>query len=217
MLTNRKPWEAMYAPDGAGGGAEAEAGNATDTEQTTTEEPKAQTFDELLASNKDFQAEFDRKIAKALKTQETKLEKSYADQLAAQKTEAEKLAKMNAEQKAQYEREKLSEELAEREANVTRRELRAEAISQLGEKKLPLSLVDVLDFSSAEACTNSIDTVEKAFTEAVALGVKEATRGGKPITKAPEGGTVFTREQMANMSTEEINANWDNIQNSLKT
>ena len=42
-------------------------------------------------------------------------------------TEAERLAKMNAEQKAQYEREKKEKEIADREAAITKRELMATA------------------------------------------------------------------------------------------
>lgn len=59
------------------------------------------------------------------------------------RTEAEKLAKMNAEQKAQYEREKKDQELAKREVELTARELKVTAKETLGSKGLPTSLADV--------------------------------------------------------------------------
>ena len=145
-----------------------------------------------------------------------KLAKEYADQLAEQKTEAEKLAKMNAEQKAEYEKKKQLDELARREADITRRELRAEALVQLGEKGLPAKLADVLDYSSADACTNSINSVSEAFQQAVAEGVAKVTQGGKPPKAAPEGGKLYTREELKAMTPAEINANWDSVQASLK-
>ncbi len=215
---NELPWAIQkMAADGAGGGAGAEegTGDASGTNENDGNEPKGVSFDDFL-KDKANQAEFDRRVAKALETQKGKLDKDYADKLAAQKTEAEKLARMNAEQKAEYERQKHEDELARREADITRRELRAEALNQLGEKKLPTKLADILDYSSADACTKSIESVTAAFQEAVAEGVAAATKGGKPPKVAPEGGRIYSREELASMSPEEINSNWDAVQESLK-
>ena len=215
---NELPWAIQkMAADGAGGGAGAEegTGDATDTNQNDGNESQGVSFDDFL-KDKANQAEFDRRVAKALETQKGKLDKDYADKLAAQKTEAEKLARMNAEQKAEYERQKHEDELAKREADITRRELRAEALNQLGEKKLPQKLADILDYSSADACTKSIESVTAAFQEAVAEGVAAATKGGKPPKAAPDGGRIYSREELESMSPEEINANWPAVQESLK-
>ena len=215
---NELPWAIQkMAADGAGGGAGAEesTGDGAGTNENDGNEPKGVSFDDFL-KDKANQAEFDRRVAKALETQKGKLDKDYADKLAAQKTEAEKLARMNAEQKAEYERQKHEDELARREADITRRELRAEALNQLGEKKLPTKLADILDYSSADACTKSIESVTAAFQEAVAEGVAAATKGGKPPKVAPEGGRIYSREELASMSPEEINSNWDAVQESLK-
>lgn len=215
---NELPWAIQkMAADGAGGGAGAEesTGDGAGTNENDGNEPKGVSFDDFL-KDKANQAEFDRRVAKALETQKGKLDKDYADKLAAQKTEAEKLARMNAEQKAEYERQKQLDELARREADITRRELRAEALNQLGEKKLPTKLADILDYSSADACTKSIESVTAAFQEAVAEGVAAATKGGKPPKAAPDGGRIYSREELASMSPEEINSNWDAVQESLK-
>lgn len=212
-------WKAFYAPDDAGGGTSAapsteNTAGATDT-SNESEAPAKKTFDEILA-DKDYQSEFDRRVAKAIDTRQAKMEEDFRKRLEEQKTEAEKLAKMNAEQKADYQREQREKELAEREANIIRRELKAEALTQLGEAKLPLKLADVLDYSNAEACSNSLKSVTEAFQEAVAEGIAEATKGGKTLTKAPEGSTLFTKAQIDAMSLSEINANWDAVQESMK-
>lgn len=174
-----------------------------------------QSFDDFL-KNPANQSEFDKRVAKALETQRGKMQTEIQTQIENARTEAEKLAKMNAEQKAQYEREKKDQELAKREAELTERELKATARETLVSKNLPPSLADVLNYENAEACNKSIEAVEKAFREAVAAGVDEKLRGGKAPKKAPDGAQHYTKEQIVAMTPEEINKNWDAVQASMK-
>lgn len=197
----------------ASGDAGADAGN--NGEGTSGAAGTGISFDDFLKDPKN-QAEFDRRMAKGIETSKQKLQAEIEAKIADAKTEAEKLAKMNAEQKAQYEQQKRETELANREAEITKRELSAQAKETLAEKGIPIQLADVLNYSSADACQASIEAVEKAFTEAVSKAVEEKLKGGSPIKKAPEGGRVFTREELANMSPEEINKNWDAVQASMK-
>lgn len=104
---------------------------------------------------------------------------------------------------------------ADREASITRRELAATAKEQLAEKGLPLSLADVLNYESAEACASSIDAVGKAFQEAVEKAVQERLAGGKPPKKANDK-AAYTMEQIKAMSQDEINKNWDAVQEAMK-
>lgn len=108
--------------------------------------------------------------------------------------EATKLAKMNAEEKAKYEREQRDRELAEREAAITKRELTATAKETLADKGLPIELSAVLDYSNAEACNESIAAVEKAFMSAVNKAVEQRLKGSAPIEKAPENQGISTQE-----------------------
>lgn len=126
------------------------------------------------------QEELDKIIQDRLGKAQAKWEKDYQSKLEAAKTEAEKLAKMNADQKAEYERQKREDELAKRESDITRRELRATALETLADKKLPLSLAEILVFTDAESTNASLDAVEKAFREAVEAGVNERLRGNPP-------------------------------------
>ena len=130
-------------------------------------------FDDILKENKDYQSELDRRITKALETAKAKWDKEAEEKL----TEAKKLEKMNAEQKADYQRKQLDEQLKVREAAITKRELAASAKETLAEKGLPTQLADVLDYSSAENCNKSIEALEKAFSEAVNKGVADKLRG----------------------------------------
>lgn len=165
--------------DGAGEGTDNAAGAESAPEDKPQEKPP-KTFEEIL-SNKDYQAEFDRRVQKALETQRSKLEVLFDEKA----TEAEKLAKMSEKEKAQYQQQKQEKALAERENAITRRELMAEAKNTLAEKKLPLGLCNVLTYTDADACKQSIEAVEKAFKEAVEASVEERLKGDKPPKKAP--------------------------------
>ena len=171
-------------------------------------------FDDFLKDPKN-QAEFDRRVSKALETSRSKMQAEINTKVQEAVTEAEKMAKMNAEQKAQYEREKKEKEMADREAAITKRELMATAKEQLAEKGLPLSLADVLNYSSAEECNASIEAIGKTFQEAVEKAVEDRLKGGKPPKKAGDK-AVYTMEQIKAMSPAEINQNWDAVQAAMQ-
>lgn len=209
------------AGGGAGGSASGDAGGAPGAAGTEGGAAGGEggatlpSFDDFLKDPKN-QAEFDRRVAKALDTSRTKMQADIEAKMQEARTEAEKMAKMNAEQKAQYEREKQAKELADREAAITKRELMATAKEQLAEKGLPISLASVLNYSSAEECTASIDAVGKAFQEAVEKAVNDRLAGGKPPKKADNPAATFTMEQIKAMTPDQINANWDAVQAAMK-
>lgn len=142
-------------------------------------------FDDILKDKK-YQSEFDKKVAKALETAKGKWETDYQAKIEEAKTEAQKLAKMNADQKAEYEQQKKLDELTKREKEINTRELKATAYETLAEKGLPKDLVNILNYESAETCNASIEAVEKAFQSAVEKTVNEKLRGGN-IPKGSQG------------------------------
>lgn len=195
----------FFGYEGDGGGADGGKGAGVDGDEGQkgdgsaggddgNEPPKTKTFDELLAEG-NYQAEFDRRIQKALGTAKEKWEALMDDKL----SEAEKLAKMNKEEKAEYMRQKKEKELAAKEASITRRELMAEAKNTLAEKKLPVGLAEVLNYSDADSCNKSIAAVEKAFQEAVQAAVEEKLKGGTPPKKAPSGDGEDLVKQVENL------------------
>lgn len=158
----------MEGDDGAGNGG-----------GTPPEAPIS--LDDHLRDNPESQKELDRRITKALETARGKWEKEAADR----ETEAAKLAKMTAEQKAEHERQKREEALTKREAELNRRELRATAAQTLAEKGLPAGLLECLSYQDAESCQKSIENMENAFRAAVQQGVEERIKGKPPTGTAP--------------------------------
>lgn len=144
-----------------------------------------------------------------------KAKKAWDKELADKQSEAEKLAKMDADQKKAYEFDKKLKELERREAEITKRELKSQALEMLTQKNLPSSLVDLLNLTDADSCKASIDAVEKAFSQAVQTDVDNKLKGSGPLKKAP-GVKSYTKEQISGMSAAEINANWDAVKESLK-
>lgn len=173
-----------------GAGAGAEGSNGEGTGDQGQEGTGTKTFDDVL-KDKSYQSEFDKRVAKALETAKGKWETDYQAKIEEAKTEAQKLAKMNADQKAQYEQQKKLDELTKREKDITTRELKAQAYETLAEKSLPKELIGTLNFESADACNTSIEAVEKAFQSAVAKAVNDKLRGGNP----PNGGKGNSNNQ----------------------
>lgn len=174
----------IFADGGAGAGTNDNGGdNGADNPGGT--DPKPVSFDDFLKGDGN-QAEFDRRVQKAVNTAVTKAQQKWQALADENLSEAEKLAKMTKEEKAQYLQQKKEKELINREAEITRKELMAEAKNTLVEKKLPAGLADVLNYADADSCSKSISAVEKAFQEAVETAVQDRLKGGKPPKKAPE-------------------------------
>lgn len=122
-------------------------------------------------------------VSKMLAAERAKWDKEQE----AKESEAKKLAKMNADEKKDYQLKQREQELADREAEIARKELTAEAKSMLSERDLPVELVAVVDLSSADSVTESINTIQKAWSEAVQKGVSERLKGGAPMKSATQG------------------------------
>ena len=174
--------------DQGGGSGDAETGEPAGAEGNQDTDP--QTLDDILGQNKDFQAEFDRRVQKAIHTAKEKWTVLMDDKV----SEAEKLAKMNKEEKAQYLQEKKEKEIQDREAAITKRELAAEAKNTLAEKGLPAELAEVLNYSDADSCKQSISAVEKAFQKAVEKTVEEKLKGGQPPKNPQDQGSDLQKE-----------------------
>ena len=119
-------------------------------------------------------------VNRMIQTRIAQEQKQWEKKVQEERTEAEKLAKMKADEKAKYQEEKRLKELEQREKDITTRELKATAYETLAEKNLPKELVNILNYESAETCNSSIEAVEKAFQSAVEKAVNEKLRGGNP-------------------------------------
>ena len=162
---------------GSGEGAGGEGGAGGDTPPS---------FDDFLKTGGN-QAEFDRRVQKAVNTAVTKAQEKWQALADDKLSEAEKLAKMTKEEKAQDMQQKKEKELTDREAAITRKELMAEAKNTLASDGLPQELAEVLDYSDADTCKKSMEKVKEVFQRAVETAVEEKLKGGKPPKKAPGG------------------------------
>ena len=148
---------------GSGEGAGGEGGAGGDTPPS---------FDDFLKTGGN-QAEFDRRVQKAVNTAVTKAQEKWQALADDKLSEAEKLAKMTKEEKAQYMQQKREKELTDREAAITRKELMAEAKNTLASDGLPQELAEVLDYSDADTCKKSMEKVKEVFQRAVETAVEE--------------------------------------------
>ena len=155
--------------------ATAEETTAVETQAT----PTAKTFtqDELNAA-------VEKRIARERKQTEERIKEAV--------TEAQKLAKMSADERAEHEKQAHEKALADREAEITKRELRAEAKSQLSDKGLPIELAEILPYTDADTTNAAIVATEKVFRAAVEKGVTERLKGNAPKVSqpAPHGDSI---------------------------
>lgn len=147
-----------------------QAQEAENQVQESAHQEQEQQTEQKTYTQKEFDALFNARFARETAKWEKKL------------TESQKMAKMTAEQKAQYQSEQHEKELAEREANITRRELQATAKETLIERGLPAELFETLNYTDAESCSKSIDAVEKVFKASVEKAVEDRIKksGGTP-------------------------------------
>lgn len=128
-----------------------------ETNGVEVEETKTPTFDEILASNKDYQSEFDRRLAKSNKTflenEKVNWEKEFTERLEKEKSEAEKLAKMNTEQQLQYKIDQLEAQIAESNSKLNASQLKDTTADILLERGIPSSYLNMFDFSKETADT----------------------------------------------------------------
>lgn len=189
------PMNLQFFADGGDGGDGAGAGGNGDGAGAGEQgETGAESFDDFLQKDGN-QAEFDRRMQKAIEKAVNKAQEKWRVLTDDKLSEAERLAKMTKEEKAEYQQKKREKELSDREAAVTRKELMAEAKNTLAEKNLPAGLAEMLNYADAESCNKSITAVEKAFQAAVEAAVQERLKGGTPPKKAPETNTQEALEK----------------------
>lgn len=169
--------------DGNGDGSGAEGGN---------NEPMS--FDDFLGQEGN-QAEFDRRVNKAIKTAVTKAEEKWKALTDDKLTEAEKLAKMTKEEKAEYRAKKAEKELEELKKMNARTELAKTARKMLADEdiNIPDELLSNLVADDADGTKTAVESFAKMYKDAVQAAVKEAIKGKPP--KAGGGNTV-TKEQI---------------------
>ena len=155
-----------------------------DGEGTPNNEPMS--FDDFLAQG--GQAEFDRRINKAVQTAVANAQKKWQTLTDSKVSEAEKLAQMTSEEKEKYRADKAEKELADLKRQIALGDMAKTARKMLSDEQItiPDEIVMNLVSDDAEKTKESVEGFAKAFKEAVNAAVKEALRGNPP--KAGTGG-----------------------------
>nr|DAP78340.1 MAG TPA: capsid scaffolding protein [Caudoviricetes sp.] len=163
----------LFAEGEAGADPSGEDSGKTDG-QAPAEPKTPEPQDEKKYTDAEVDEIIDKKYAKWKAEQEAK------------ESEAKKLAKMNADEKKDYQLKQREQELATREAEIARKELTAEARSMLSERDLPVELVDVVNLTDADSVTESINAIQKSWEAAVQKGVSDRLKGSAPIKSAQQ-------------------------------
>jgi hypothetical protein len=161
-----------------------EGANKDATTTTTQTEPKQDNKQQPKYTDADVDEIVSKRLAKWEKQQAAKVE------------EAAKLAEMNAQQKAEYERDKVQKELDEYKRRDTVNAMVAESRRQLSEQGITVSddILARLVGETAEETKASVDAFSTAFTAAVEDAVKRQLAG-----KAPAAGVAtktMTKEEI---------------------
>lgn len=185
-------------------GAETNVGTTTETAEETKQaqapvvdgeganKDATTTQAELKQDNKQQPKYTDADVDEIVSKRLAKWEK----QQAAKVEEAAKLAEMNAQQKAEYERDKVQKELDEYKRRDTVNAMVAESRRQLSEQGIAVSddILARLVGETAEETKASVDAFSTAFTAAVEDAVKKQLAG-----KAPAAGVAtktMTKEEI---------------------
>lgn len=190
----------IFAEGGAGDGAGAEGGNGGGAGAEEQGGAAPQSFDDFL-QREGNQAEFDRRVQKAIETAVTKAQEKWQALTDDKLSEAEKLAKMTKEEKAEYKTRKLEKELADLKRQNALSEMSKTARKMLADEEIniPDELLAHLVSESAEDTKTAVEAFAKMYKDAVQAAVKDALKGNAP--KGGSGGKgAVTKEQILAIS-----------------
>ena len=172
--------------------------------ENTTENTKTETVDNTGAKQEEekitltqkelddlIQRKSDARVTQALKTQE----KKNADKL----KEAEKLAKMSADEKYAYELEQREKLIEQRELELALAENKNACAKILADKGLSLALVDFCVDTNADVMSDNIKKLDSAFKASVKAEVEKRLSSNTP-KRAIDTDEGITPEQFKKMS-----------------
>ena len=170
----------MFADGGEGGGAEGAQVNEPAADPKPAEGKPAA---EPKYTDEDVNKILDKKFAEWQKKQETKV------------SEAARLSKMTAEEKAAEQLKTLENRIKEYERNAARAEMTKEARAMLNDKNIHVddALLGNLIGEDAETTKASVESFISLFNSAVEKAVKEKVKGETPKAGAP---ATVTKEQI---------------------
>lgn len=146
----------------------------TQDASTSTEEVKTYTQEEV---NELLQREGDKRVSEAMKKAERKQQ--------AKIQEATKLAKMDEEQRYQYELEQREKAIQEKEKALALAENKAAAASILSNRGMSADLVALVVAEDADSMNENINLLDKAFKASVKAEVEKRLSSSTPKKNLP--------------------------------
>lgn len=203
----RKVFEAMMnlqlfaEGEGAGSGSSGDGAGAGEGSGTGSGDGGAGgngslSFDDFLKQEGN-QAEFDRRVQKAIDTAVSNAQKKWKDLHDDKLSEAEKLAKMTNEEKAAYRMSQMEKELNAFKEKDTLAEMSKTARKMLAEEDItiPDELLAHLVSTDAEDTKNTVQAFAKLFKDAVQEAIKTKYKGNPP-KKGTGGKGSMTKDQI---------------------
>ena len=131
------------------------AGNGGENNPPEENKPEGKTYTEEELQ-KLIQSESDKRVTQAMKTAEQKWQREYEKKLEDEKSEAEKLAKMSADERAKAEFEKEKTKFEQDRAQFNRDRLELETVKELGKQGLDVEFSSFLMGENAESTNENI-------------------------------------------------------------
>lgn len=160
-------------------------------------------------------------IEKMIQSEVDKVRTKYVKEIKQKDKELEnyRTATMTAQEKAEYEMQELQKQLEERETTLLHKEMRGTATDLLAASELDLGFADYVIGSDVESTKQRAEAFSKLFSKALEKKIEQRFKeAGRDISfGGGSNGGAFTREQVKNMSQDQINQNWAKIQESMKS
>lgn len=179
----------LFAEDSGANGDSGSAGNENQGNKQQTESHKS----EQKYTDEDVNKLIDKKFAEWQKKQDKAVK------------EAEKLAEMNATQRAEYQRDQLQKQLDDYKRKDSLFEMSKTARKMLSDEgiSVPDELLSMIVTTDAEETKAAIDSFAKVFNDAVESAVKAKLKGETP-RRGTSGSVSMTKEQIMAIKDPEL-------------
>lgn len=164
--------------------------------QETTE--TVETVDNTVETKKEEKKEktFTRdEVNKMISAEKDKIRK----ELEAEKTEAERLAKLSSEERLKEELNGYKSRAEKSEAMLNAYQLKDQTVKD--NEDIPVELISLIDFNkynTAELVKEQLDTIKQTYLKAVELGVNQSLKEKTPVTKLSD--TVAKKKNVSRAS-----------------
>lgn len=172
---------------GSDDGDDSEDDDDSDDDDEGDDDKDQSSFDGFLRQ-KGNQEEFDRRVQEAVNKAVSAARMKWKSMTDDKLSEAEKLAKMTKDERAEYIRQKERQEFEAEKQAFEREKLLVEITKELQTQSLPIAFADSLvNISDAEKIKEAITGIKKAWDAEIAEAVKSKARQSTPR----EGGQVI--------------------------